>query len=265
MTQRLATFLINLDGSDARLARATAALTAAGLTFTRIPAFDGRGKTADDLPLYDAAATQRAFGRKMVGGEVGCFLSHIRAAEAFLASGAAYGLVLEDDATVPPDAAETLRLLLDALETGAAVTPWRVINLGRPASRVLTPLEMVSNSHRLIRAHYHPMTTTAILWNRDGARAFLNGAARRIDMPVDNWIQRWASARDCGLALAPPLFPPAEGDSEIGGAVQRKGGARGWGYFIGKQTRLWRNKLRALRNRGAFRRGLMDNARAVRG
>lgn len=255
MTQRMATFLINLDGSDARLARASAGLNAAGLAFTRIPAFDGRGKAPEDLPRYNPDVAQRGFGRKLVGGEVGCFLSHIRAAEAFLASDATYGLVLEDDLTVPTDAAATLEALLNTLDKGAAVTPWQVMNLGRSARRVLTPLGFVTPAHRLIRAHYHPMTTTAILWTRQGAQAFIDAVATRIDMPVDNWIQNWASTSDCGLSLDPPLFPAADGDSEIGGASQRKGGARGPRYYLRKQTRLWRNKLRALRHAAQFRGG----------
>lgn len=253
MDDRLAIFLINLDGSDTRLANATAALHAAGLAFTRIPAFDGRGKAPEDLPLYDAQATQRAFGRKMVGGEVGCFLSHRRAAEAFLASGAEFGLVLEDDLTVPEDAAGTLKALLAALDAGGAVKPWHVINLGRNARRVLTPLAAIPPRYRLIRAHYHPMTTTAILWNRAGAQAFIAGTGKLIDMPVDNWIQNWASKADCGLSLDPPVFAPIDGDSEIGGAQHRKGGAKGARYYFDKQRRLWRNKLHAMANALRFR------------
>ncbi len=47
--QSLATFLINLDGSDDRLNSATRQLAEAGQTFERYPAYDGRGKPAEHV------------------------------------------------------------------------------------------------------------------------------------------------------------------------------------------------------------------------
>ena len=240
---RVETFLINLEGSHERLARSTAQLTAAGLEFQRLAAFDGRLLRPEDLPMYDVTRAQRVFGRRLTGGEVGCFLSHLVAARRFLASGAPYGLVLEDDVTVPADAALTLQDLLRVLEARPQ-PPWSVVNLGEPARRMFTALEPVATGHMLVRAHYFPVTTTALLWNRQGAEAFERDATS-IVMPVDHWLRRWATARDAGLALNPALFPAAEGQSEIDAAGPRKKAHLSPRYFIAKQSRHLNNSLLA--------------------
>lgn len=248
---RLAVFLINLDGSDARLQAATAGLQAAGIAFTRLPAFDGRKMAMQDLPLYDPEGSIRDHGRELVGGEVGCFLSHLEAARRFLALDVPYGLVLEDDLTVPSDAGAALDRLLDALDTGAALTPWGVANLGQASHRIATPLCDVGGGRVLERTHYFPVTTTAILWTRAGAEAFL-AASSKITMPVDHWLRRLATASDSGIALNPPLFPSAQTASEIDAATHRSGVSRGLAYFRARQFRLWTNKYRAWRHKTAF-------------
>jgi glycosyl transferase family 25 len=244
------TQLINLAGSDARLAVATDVLDRAGIRFVRLPAFDGRALRPEELPLYDANLALRGFGRRLTGGEVGCFLSHLEAARRFLDSDADYGLVLEDDLMVAAGGAAGLERLVQTLRQGGARLPWLVANLGEPARRMFTPLADLGG-HLLVRAHYFPVTTTAILWNRDGAAAFLRDASV-IAMPVDHWLRRWAVGGRCGLAVNPPLFPSRQADSEIDAAAQRDALPRGLSYFIIKQTRLWRNKLRAWAAKRAF-------------
>ena len=87
MTKIIA-YLINLDDSTERLATATAHLQDRGIAFTRIPAVDGRKASPADFPAYDDAASQRHMGRGVMGGELGCFYSHLACAQALLAAGA---------------------------------------------------------------------------------------------------------------------------------------------------------------------------------
>lgn len=250
---RLDVQLINLDGSDARLTRATAALQAAGIPFRRLPAFDGRGKHPEDLPLYDPAAAMRSFGRKLTGGEIGCFLSHLEAARQFLQTGADYGLVLEDDLSIAtPDAGTVLTGLLDALPKVSADKVWHVANLGRAAPEVSSRLGPVEPGHLLVRAHLFPVTTTAILWSREGAASFVHDV-QRIDMPVDQWLRCWASAADTGIAVNPALFGTSGAASEIDASVSRsKSVRRGPRYAIARKLWLWRNTRLARRHQAAF-------------
>ena len=241
--EMLDVFLINLDGSDARLAHAKAALDVAGIGFQRIAAFDGRGKQPGQLPMYDEARALRVFGRMLSGGEVGCFLSHLAAARDFLAGEAEFGLVLEDDLSVAPRAKVALAQIM-ASDCGS---PWWVANLGEPARHWFTPVADLEGGHALVRAHYFPVTTTAILWNRAGAAAFVRDA-RTIEMPVDHWLRRWATQARCGLAVNPALFPPTEMQSEIDGPSAPKSGRKaghGLHYGLTKYRRMWANKRRA--------------------
>lgn len=250
---RLDVQLINLDGSDARLASATAALNAAGLPFRRLPAYDGRGKRPEDLPLYDPAATRRRFGRLLTGGEIGCFLSHLEAARQFLDTQAEYGLVLEDDLSIrSSDAAKALSRLTEVLAGMTARPLWWIGNLGRAAPEVFTQLETLTPGHVLVRAHLFPVTTTAVLWSREGAAAFLRDA-RVIDMPVDQWLRCWATAADTGLAINPAMFGTSGASSEIDATVSRsKSVRRGPRYAIARKLWLWRNTRLARRHRKQF-------------
>ena len=64
------TFLINLAGSDDRLASSKAQFEDAGWSFERIDAVDGRGKPLSDFEVYDDAAALRYFGRSMTSGDL---------------------------------------------------------------------------------------------------------------------------------------------------------------------------------------------------
>ena len=66
----------------------------------RVPAVDGRlvsAETKVDRRLY-----RRRHGRDVRPGEIGCYLSHLAAMQAFLATDAEHALILEDDATLLP-------------------------------------------------------------------------------------------------------------------------------------------------------------------
>lgn len=250
---RLDVQLINLDGSDARLASATAALTAAGIPFRRLPAYDGRGKRPEDLPLYDAGQARRRFGRLLTGAEIGCFLSHLEGARRFLASDREFGLALEDDlAIAAPEAGQLLTDLAEALHGAAARTPWHLANLGRAAAELCTPLAPLAPGYTLVRAHLFPVTTTAILWTRAGATAFLQ-EARQIDMPVDQWLRCWATAAGTGLAVNAPIFATSGATSEIDATVSRsKSVRRGLRYAITRKLWLLRNRARARQHQRQF-------------
>lgn len=104
-------FVINLDRDTARLESARRELAAAGIPFTRVPAVAGEERMAEpglvDLEGYRI----RNRADRPRGGELGCYLSHIRAMEAFLATGAPMGLVLEDDIALLPGFGEVVAAL----------------------------------------------------------------------------------------------------------------------------------------------------------
>lgn len=95
-------FVINLDRDVERLASVSRELAAAGITFTRIPAVLGAERLGEPGIVDLAAYRVRNRADSPRGGELGCYLSHLRAMEAFLATGATVGVILEDDIGILP-------------------------------------------------------------------------------------------------------------------------------------------------------------------
>lgn len=247
----LVTYVINLDGSNDRLAAATAVCGRLGLTFERVAAFDGRRVATADLPGYDDQQTRKLFGRSLTGGEIGCYLSHLDCARRFLTSGAVFGLVLEDDVAASPAARQALDDLLQMLKAYPQ-SSWHLANLGAAPRQAWTRLATLNTGQDVCRAHYFPVTTTALLWTRAGAEAFLRDGCQ-IRMPVDHFLRYWASRSDMGLACRPAIFSASLVGSEIDAAKRRRSVDRGWAYFWAKQRRLWSDKRCAQRNMRAFR------------
>lgn len=248
---RLDTALINLDGSDARLEGATALLNGLGLGFQRLAAFDGRGVAPADLPDHDAAETRRRFGRYLSGGEVGCYQSHLRAAERFLAGEARYGLVLEDDLGVTPDTAAALQAMLDWLDRNPGLD-WDLANLGARVVRSFVPVDGYSGPGTLCHAFYFPVTTTAILWSRKGAAGFL-AEGRPILLPVDHFFRKWASASGRGLAFRKAIFPDRQEESLINQDAARQKTKRPWTAWFHRQRQLLAYKATARHSMNRFR------------
>ncbi|MBM4099817.1 MAG: glycosyltransferase family 25 protein, partial [Planctomycetes bacterium] len=71
-------FLINLPGSHARLQDAERQFRGAWLEFERIEAVDGRKLPPDELARL-APDNRGAFYHRLTPGEIGCYLSHLRA------------------------------------------------------------------------------------------------------------------------------------------------------------------------------------------
>src|SRR6185503_12685069 len=103
-------FYINLDRSDARRSQMERELATYGLSerFTRMPGVDGR-------TLAPGASKRKP-------GEIGCYLSHLRALEAGRAAGGPVH-VLEDDVIL----SESIGGFADAMETGGHLERFDII------------------------------------------------------------------------------------------------------------------------------------------
>ncbi len=120
----LHTWVINLDRAPQRLARIAPRLDELGVAWTRFPAVEGKLlPEQEQARLMDPAGFGRLHGMTPTLGELGCYLSHVRVMEAFLASPHEFALILEDD--VKPTAA--LPEVLDRLI--AARDRWDMVKL----------------------------------------------------------------------------------------------------------------------------------------
>ncbi len=244
---KIKTYLINLDDSTERLDSAKQQLDLAGITFERVSAFDGRKVEPTDIKEYDNKASMAYMGRKMTGGELGCYFSHVSCVERFLASDADYAIVLEDDMTAPTELLKVSMDILQHLESQSI--NWYLMNIGANKLKIATKLTQFS-AHTLYQAHYFPMTTTGLIWSRTGAEAFLEYYKNNsIFCPVDNFFRYWLTDNNKGLSVFPPLTPPSGADSDIDISAKRKHIDRHILYGLIKQRRLWSDKIKALQSK----------------
>ena len=236
----LATFVINLDRATQRMEETARQLNDAGLPFTRLPAVDGA-----DLPPETGAQAMTHLGREMMAGELGCYQSHLNAAEAFLASDAELGLVLEDDVALTSKSVPMLQAMITAKDRFAI---WDVMNLARPAKRWRSAVRPAvwGGPGQLCHAHQFPLTTTAILWSRGGAQMFLT-QHRSMRFPVDVQLQDWVAETGRGLAFEGPPFTAREEASTIGAEKRSRQAQLASNYQSLRLKRLWRTHLSAIR------------------
>jgi len=117
--------IINLDRSTHRRTQIEAQLTGFDLPFYRLAATDGH--TLDQAARdrhYDADLNRRCYHKPLVAGEIGCYISHLRAWQWLVDSGYERAVILEDDVVLGGD----FRAALDLLP--CLPQPWDIIKLG---------------------------------------------------------------------------------------------------------------------------------------
>lgn len=243
---QIVTYLINLDGSEARLKSAVSQLEAHDMAFERVPAYDGRNLDLATLGDYDEIRTKAYMGRPLRGGEIGCYYSHRDCVQRFLKSSADFAIVLEDDMVLEPEAMHHITKMLDWL-TGQNID-WDVINIGADRHKYVSPLQQFGD-RQIVRAHYFPMTTTGLVWSRVGATRFIE-THDVVMMPIDNALREWQCVQNRGLSIIPALVTTSGAISDIDVvSARRSKDGRGLVYGLRKQRRMLRNKLRAWNHR----------------
>ena len=211
--QQIETWVINLDRAPERLARIAAQLDRLGLTWTRLPAVDARALQPAQRAALDDVAYRRKHGKEPVLGELGCYLSHVEVMRRFVAGGAPYALVLEDDVQ--------LRDSLPAVLQGLVAQPgrWDMVKLSGVHSGTPVPYLEVAPGHRLAVMLSRCTGSSAYLMNRRAAEAYLRGLLP-MQLPYDHvfdqgWrfglkvrmVTPWACGHDDQVAstiVAPP-------------------------------------------------------------
>jgi len=90
--------VINLDRSRDRWEALQARAAAAGFVPERVPAVDGNAIDPADWKDFAARRFRLWHGRYPIGGEYGCYMSHMRALDRVIEVGWPFAVILEDDA-----------------------------------------------------------------------------------------------------------------------------------------------------------------------
>lgn len=248
---KVVTYLINLDGSDQRLANATTQLEQADWIFTRFSAYDGRGKALAEFKDYDDLRAQKILGRSLINSELGCYLSHYGCVEKFLKTDADYLVVLEDDIQVLPYFKKNMQALLAYLDQHTDLD-WYVVNIAAKKKKLAKDIVQL-NDYSLWHAYYFPIRGVGLVWSRKGAEEFFQ-LGKTMNVPVDIFFQSWLSQNGKGLAVWQPFVQPAGLDSDILGTVASQGikrkqlENRSFLHGLKKQKRMWRDRYYAFKH-----------------
>jgi glycosyl transferase family 25 len=180
---RVVAFVINLDRSPERLALMGSQLEALNMPFTRVPAIDARLASAEGK--FDPRLYRRRHGREVRLAEVGCYLSHLAAMQAFLATEARYALILEDDATLLP----ALPDVLAQATTGGTASTWDVLKLESRRKGLKLALHQLTSSHAISVNLFRSTGSAAYVLSRHAAEVYLDRLLP-ISQPFDHAFDR---------------------------------------------------------------------------
>lgn len=238
-------FIVHLARATGRAAAVQAAAAAVGMPCTVVDAVDGQRLSQAELdavyvPALHAPRYPFALGR----GEIACFLSHRKIWAEIVARGLDWGMVLEDDVAVDPQAIARAVAAVRA----RGVTSDYVSLQTRPI-----PDGALVHSHdgcALRRITPPPLRTSGQIVGRQAAERLLAVTAR-FDRPIDVLLQMtW-------LTGVPVLCadPSGIGDwpEPVGGSVAQNKRRRGLGESLGREVArtLYRRRIAALARRHA--------------
>ena len=242
-------YVINLDRDAERMASIRANLETLGLPFERLPAVVGKEvpdwEKLVDLPAY--AWRNRLDAPR--AGEVGCYLSHLKAMETFLRTDAPWCVVLEDDVEVLPACAEVLRSL-------AEKDDWDLVKLFNFHAGMPVTKRALAGGHRLVAHLTRTTSSAAYVVNRRAAETLLQ-SMRPISEQVDHALDRpWETGlRTRGIRPMPVVLAPVAHTTSTIGYQDRSKARR----TLGKSVKLF--LARAKKEISRFGYGLLDAAR----
>jgi len=95
-------YVISLKSAEARRRTVAERLRAAGIAFEMFDAVDGRRFDVEAQPVYDGSRRRALYGHDMLGGEIGCLLSHKAILQKVVDDRKGPALVFEDDIALDP-------------------------------------------------------------------------------------------------------------------------------------------------------------------
>jgi len=159
----IAFYVINLDRSTDRMEQFTKDFASFPVPFIRVPAIEGKNLT---IPVegYDAFMFFLNVGREASPGEIGCYISHIKALKLFLESGKPFGMICEDDAMPIPESYEAVKQAIAHADT------WDLLRLYGGRAKTSFPYQELTATHNLCTSITGMVPAAAYVVNRCAAQ-----------------------------------------------------------------------------------------------
>lgn len=186
--EKIVSYVINLDRSIERWQHIQSQAEGFGLDVRRISGVEIDPASREPWPHYDHAAFVRGSSRPMLPQEYGCYLAHVKALNAFLASEAECAVIMEDDVSLSAD------LVSRAYSAHEAAPFAEVIKLLNHRTVLFRAVATSVNGDEIGKCLFGPQGSAACyLVTRDGARKLVD-ALKIITCPFDVALERgWAT------------------------------------------------------------------------
>ena len=206
--------VIHLERATARAGQVARLIGALPFPGEVLPAVDARAPGGLPAGHDPALSLEPRYPFPLTDVEVAIFHSHRRAWSRIVEAGWDGALILEDDATLDPEAFPA------ALEIAReAFAPDRFIRLPIKDREAGGEVVAERGGLRVVRPAVIALNLQAQLVGREAAERLL-AASARFDRPVDTWLQmRWVHGVDI-LSVWPTGVGEASGD--LGGSTQKK-------------------------------------------
>jgi len=208
--------VINLDRSKERWEGLLARAAALDISPKRIPAVDGNAIAPSEWSELEAGKFQLWHGRTPMGGEYGCYMSHMHALDRVVSEGWPYAVILEDDADFLPDFVPRIEAL-----TRLGSAPG-VVKLYNHRTKGFVAKEKTEAGDLVGRCIHGPLGSAMGYLVSGAAARKLRDALLPIFLPYDTALERgWAH----GVPVATtrePLLRPAKSGSTISPVGYRK-------------------------------------------
>ena len=254
-------YVINLERSLDRKKSITEMARALRLDLTFVNGVDGRNVVDLTELGYRRHINRRKYGRLLSAGEVGCYASHLKVAETFLASGEDLCIVLEDDAYIADEFLDFFTNI--SKQPNSIPDDALLINIGKSSasSDIFEVIE--TNPHtlkNLFGTYQFPTTARGLVWTRKGATKFLD-EGHVISMPVDHYFKDWLTRVPGGYCLAKPVVLGINAPTVVGTGTGRPE----LSFSEAIMHDIVRGKRDSLNNFAKFKRKFIDNTKTILG
>jgi glycosyl transferase family 25 len=204
-------YIINLTAAPERWASVSDAFAGTQFILERVEGVDGYALELP-IPEYAEARYRWLHGRPTSPGHVGCYLSHVRAMKAFLATCEPYALIGEDDLTLGNDFE---RVVQAALRASAS---WNLLRLTGLGSGGAAPVARLHGDYSLCVNFSRLKGTGAYLIDRRAALA-LSREMLPMWLPIDHALDReWAHGLHAACVWP---FPASQVETGFRSSIQR--------------------------------------------
>jgi glycosyl transferase family 25 len=227
-------YVINLDRCSERWQRMRAQAVSYGLNLVRVAAVDGQTVAEHERVGFHPRSFYNHNGRKVLAGEYGCYRSHLMALEAFIASGDASAIIMEDDV----DLNDTLIPRAMAAVDAVAAPQGSVIKLANHRKVGFRASATTAHGDVVGRCLHGPQGSAACyIVTRQAAQTLLT-TLKAMLLPYDVALERgWATGVET-FSVEDNLveFSPYRSDTAIGTRAQYRAVKR---HFLLRMSTHW--------------------------